>query len=341
MRKILFGFIGFLLIPFFAYSQINTYGTYYNNFAIMQKNGEWQYYDLNLFYLKLRRPSEGDFELESNLSFSLIIQPGMDGREEFDIQRLNFQTSLMNIHLTLGRFLPQYHYTNFFQPLNVFLGPQFFKKDIIYKGIDGIMLRKFLSPMTSMEYVWKSEAELSSSSHLVNLTSHLGSFDYSIICLYRGIEHEFLPGFGFKGDLEISLFNETLLRIDDNDEGVDLTSSTGIDYSFGQFMIMVEYLYNGGDSYISPREGLSLRDKHYLFLNTFYFEPMVKNIGGSFILNLDDHSSIVSTYYETELMHGVNFLAGIYVPLSKDAVDEFSSDRIGSFILNCYLKTKF
>lgn len=341
MRKIIFGFIGFLLIPFFAYSQINTYGTYYNNLAIMKKAGQWSYSDLNLFYLKLRRPSEGDFELESNLSFSLLTHPGMNSREEFDIQRLNFQTSFIDIHLTLGRFLPQYHYTNFFQPLNVFLGPHFFREDIIYKGIDGLMLRKFLSPMTSMEYVWKPEAELSSSSHLVNLTSHLGSFDYSVICLYQGRENEFLPGFGFKGDLEISLFNETLLRIDYEEEGIDLTSSTGIDYSFGQFMFMVEYLYNGGDRYRSPREGLSLLGRHYIFLNIFYFEPMLKNTGGSFILNLDDHSSIISTYYETELMHGVNFLAGIYVPLSKDAVDEFSSDRIGPFILNCYLKAKF
>ncbi|MEJ2305937.1 MAG: hypothetical protein P8Y30_00065, partial [candidate division WOR-3 bacterium] len=186
------------LIPFLAYPQINTYGTYYNNLAVMRRGGQWQYFNLNLFYLKMLKPSNDDFELETNLSFSLIYQPDTDLQEKFDIQRLNFETSLFDINLTLGRFLPQYHYTNFFQPLNVFLGPQFFKESVIYKGIDGLRLRKFLTPMTSLEYVCKPETVLDSSSHLLNLTSNLGSFDYSIIGMYEGKRGTFLPGFGFK-----------------------------------------------------------------------------------------------------------------------------------------------
>ncbi len=332
--------IGFLLIPFFAYSEINTYGTYYNNLAVARRDGRWQYFDLNLFYLKMSKPSNNDFKLESNLSFSLLTQPGVDNREEFDIQRLNFQTNLVGVHLTLGRFLPQYHYTNFFQPLNVFLGPEFFREAIIYKGIDGILLRKFLTPMTSLEYVCSPEAELSSSSHLLNLTSHLGTFDYSIIGLYEGENKTFLPGFGFKGDLGISLFNETLFEIVEADS-FNITSSTGFDYSFSNFMTMVEYLYNGGERYQSPREGLSLMGTHYLFLNAFHFVTMGRTIGCSAIINLEDESSLLSAYYENEVLHGVHFLTGIYFPVSGEETDEFSSGTIGSFILNCYLKAKF
>ncbi len=340
MKKRLFGFTGFLLIPFFAYPQINTYGTYYNNFAITRRGGQWQYYDLNLFYLKMLKPSNDDFELETNLSFSLITQPGTEIQEGFDIQRLNFETSLFDIHLTLGRFLPQYHYTNFFQPLNVFLGPQFFKESVIYKGIDGIRLRKFLTPMTSLEYVCRPEAVVDSSSHLFNLTSHIGSFDYSIIGMYEGNSETFLPGFGFKGDLVISLFNETLFEIARGDS-MNVTSSTGFDYSFGNIMTMFEYLYNGGERYLSPREGLSLTGAHYLFANIFHFVPMGRSIGCSAIFNLDDESGLISAYYQNEVMHGVDFLTGIYFPVSGEAVDEFSSERIGSFILNCYIKAKF
>ncbi len=340
MIKKILGIIGFLLIPFFAYPEINTYGTYYNNLAIYRIGGEWQYFDLNLFYLKLRKPSEDDFELETNLSFSLLTQPDTDIQEEFALQRLNFQTSLFGIHLTLGRFLPQYHYTNFFQPLNVFLGPEFFRKAIVYKGIDGILLRKFLTPMTSLEYVARPEAELSSSSHLLNLTSHLGTFDYSLICLYEGEGKTFLPGFGFKGDLGISLFNETLFEIVKTDS-INITSSTGFDYSFSNFMVMVEYLYNGGERYQSPREGLSLTGTNYLFLNAFHFVPMVRSIGCSAIINLDDQSALLAAFYESEVLNGVDFLTGIYFPLSGEETGEFSSGSIGSFILNCYLKAKF
>ncbi len=340
MRNLFSLIIGFLAIPFFAYPEINTYGTYYNNLAVIRSGGEWQYYDLNLFYLKLRKPSNDDFELETNLSFSLLTQPDTSIREEFDIQRLNFQTNLFDIHLTLGRFLPKYHYTNFFQPLNVFLGPQFFRESVIYKGIDGIRLRKFLTPMTSLEYVCIPEAELPSSSHLLNFTSHLGSFDYSIICLYEGESETFLPGFGFKGDLVISLFNETLFEIG-QDDSLNVTSATGFDYSFGNFMTMVEYLYNGGERYQSPREGLSLTGTHYLFLNAFHFVPMGRSIGCSAIINLDDESALLAAYYENEVLHGVDFLTGIYFPLSGEETSEFSSGSVGSFILNCYLKAKF
>jgi hypothetical protein len=340
MIKRIFGIIGFLLIPLFVYPEINTYGTYYNNLAVIRNGGEWQYYDLNLFYLKLRKPSNDDFELETNLSFSLLTQPDTSTREEFDIQRLNFETSLLDIHLTLGRFLPKYHYTNFFQPLNVFLGPQFFRESVIYKGIDGLRLRKFLTPMTSLEYVCTPEGELSSSSHLLNLTSHLGSFDYSIICLYEGENETFMPGFGFKGDLGISLFNETLFEIGQNDS-INLTSATGFDYSLSNFMVMVEYLYNGGERYLSPREGLSLRGTHYMFLNAFHFVPMGRSIGCSAIINLDDESALIASYIENEILHGVDFLAGVYFPVSGEETGEFSSASVGSFILNCYLKAKF
>jgi len=332
--------IGFLVVPFFAYSELNTYGTYYNNLAVARRDGQWQYFDLNLFYLKMSKPSNNDFKLESNLSFSLLTQPGADSREEFDIQRLSFETNIADIHLTLGRFLPQYHYTNFFQPLNVFLGPEFFREAIVYKGIDGLLLRKFFTPMTSLEYVCKPEGELASSSHLLNLTSHLRTFDYSLICLYEGEDETFMPGFGFKGDLGIALFNETLFEIVEEDS-FNITSSTGFDYSFSNFMIMFEYLYNGGERYQSPREGLSLTGTHYLFLNTFHFVPMGRNIGCSAIINLDDESSLLSAYYENEILHGVHFLTGIYIPVSGEETDEFSSGSIGSFILNCYLKAKF
>jgi hypothetical protein len=331
---------GFLLVPFFVYSDINTYGTYYNNLAVMRRGGEWQYSDLNLFYLKLLKPSYDDFELETNLSFSLITQPDTEIQEGFDIQRLNFETSLFDIHLTLGRFLPQYHYTNFFQPLNVFLGPQFFKESVIYKGIDGLRLRKFLNPMTSLEYVCKPEAELVSSAHLLNLTSHMGSFDYSLIGMYEGESETFLPGFGFKGDLVISLFNETLFEIV-QDDSINVTSATGFDYSFSNLMTMVEYLYNGGEGYRTPREGLSLAGTHYLFLNAFHFVPMGRSIGCSAIINLDDESALLAAYYENEVFHGVDFLTGIYFPSSDEGIDEFSSESLGSFILNCYIKAKF
>jgi len=340
MRKFFIIITGFLMVPLFAYPQINTYGTYYNNFAVIRRDGQWQYFDLNLFYLKIRKPSNDDFELETNLSFSLLTQQDTSVQEEFDIQRLNFETSLLDINLTLGRFLPQYHYTNFFQPLNIFLGPEFFKESVIYKGIDGILLRKFLTPMTSLEYVCVPETELSYTSHLLNLTSHLGSFDYSIIGLYDGESETFLPGFGFKGDLVVSLFNETLFEIVEEDS-FNVTSSTGFDYSFSNFMIMFEYLYNGGERYLSPREGLSLMGKHYLFLNAFHFVPMGRSIGCSAIINLEDESSLLSAYYENEVLHGVHFLTGIYFPVSGEETDEFSSGSIGSFILNCYLKAKF
>jgi hypothetical protein len=330
----------FLLVPLFAYPEINTYGTYYNNLAIYRMGDKWQYFDLNLFYLKLRKPSNNDFELETNLSFSLLTQPDTAVQEEFALQRLNFQTNLFDIHLTLGRFLPQYHYTNFFQPLNVFLGPEFFKESVVYKGIDGVRLRKFLTPMTSLEYVCTPEAELSSSSHLLNMTSHLGSFDYSVICLYEGEKKTFMPGFGFKGDLGISLFNETLFEIAETDS-FNITSSTGFDYSLSNFMVMVEYLYNGGERYTSPREGLSLGGTHYLFLNVFHFVPMVRSIGCSSIINLDDQSTLIAAYIESEVLNGVDFLTGIYFPLSGKEIDEFSSGSVGSFILNCYLKAKF
>ena len=340
MIKKLSGLIGLLLIPFFAYPEINTYGTYYNNLAVMRRGGEWQYFDLNLFYLKLLKPSYDDFELETNLSFSLLTQTDTTILEEFEIQRLNFETSVLDISLTLGRFLPQYHYTNFFQPLNVFLGPEFFRENVIYKGIDGLRLRKFLTPMTSLEYVVTPEAELASSSHLLNLTSNLGSFDYSIICLYKGENETFLPGFGFKGDLGISLFNETLLEIGQNDS-IYLISAAGLDYSFSNFMVMAEYLYNGGERYQSPREGLSLTGTHYLFLNAFHFVPLGRSIGASSIINLDDESALLAAYIENEVLHGVDFLAGIYFPISGEETGEFSSERIGSLILNCYLKAKF
>jgi hypothetical protein len=340
MRKLFLLIIGFLAIPFLAYPEINTYGTYYNNLAVIRIGGEWQYYDLNLFYLKLRKPSYDDFELETNLSFSLITQRDTSILEEFDIQRLNFETDLFDIHLTLGRFLPQYHYTNFFQPLNVFLGPEFFKESVIYKGIDGLLLRKFLTPMTSLEYVCVPKAKLSSSSHLLNFTSHLGSFDYSIIGLYDGERETFLPGFAFKGDLGISLFNETLFEIVETDS-FNITSSTGFDYSFGNFMTMVEYLYNGGERYQTPREGLSLSGNNYLFLNAFHFVPLGRSIGCSAIINLDDESTLIASYIESEILHGVDFLTGIYFPVSGEGVDEFSSESVGAFILNCYLKAKF
>ena len=340
MTKKFFVIIELLLVPFLAYPQINTYGTYYNNLVVMRRGGQWQYYDLNLFYLKLRKPSNDDFKLETNLSFSLITQPGTEIQEEFDIQRLNFETNLFDISLTLGRFLPQYHYTNFFQPLNVFLGPQFFKESVVYKGIDGVLLRKFFTPMTSLEYVCRPEAVLDSTSHLLNLTSHLGSFDYSIIGMYEGKSETFLTGFGFKGDIGISLFNETLFEIG-QDDSINVTSATGFDYSFSNFMTMIEYLYNGGNRYLSPREGLSLTGTHYLFLNTFHFVPMGRSIGCSAIINLDDESTLLAAYYENEVLNGVDFLTGIYFPVSGEAVDEFSSESLGSFILNCYIKAKF
>lgn len=340
MRKIFIIITGFLLVPLFAYPQINTYGTYYNNFAVMRKDGQWQYFDLNLFYLKMRKPSNDDFELETNLSFSLLTQPDTSIQEEFDIQRLNLQTNLFDIHFTLGRFLPQYHYTNFFQPLNVFLGPEFFKESVIYKGIDGILLRRFLTSMTFLEYVCVPETELSYTSHLLNLTSHLGSFDYSIIGLYDGKRETFLPGFGFKGDLVVSLFNETLFEIVEEDS-FNVTSSTGFDYSFSNFMIMVEYLYNGGGRYQSPREGLSLMSNNYLFLNAFHFVPLGRSVGCSSIINIDDQSALLAAYIESEVFHGVDFLTGIYFPVSGEETGEFSSANVGSFILNCYLKAKF
>ena len=340
MRFFSFVIIGFLIVPLFAYSELNTYGTYYNNLAVTRRDGQWQYFDLNLFYLKMRKPSNNDFKLESNLSFSLLTQPDTVIQEEFDIQRLNFQTNIFDINLTLGRFLPQYHYTNFFQPLNIFLGPEFLDEAIVYKGIDGLRLRKFLTPMTSLEYVCKPETELTSSSHLINLTSHVWTFDYSLICLYEGEGETFIPGFGFKGDAGISLFNETLFEIVEEDS-FNITSSTGFDYSFSNFMTMVEYLYNGGRRYQSPREGLSLMGTHYLFFNAFHFVPMGRSIGCSAIINLDDESALLSAYYENEILHGVNFMTGIYFPVSGEETGEFSSTNIGSFILNCYLKAKF
>lgn len=338
-KKLLFFIIILLTLP--LYPQVNIYGTYYNNLAVIEKDGNWLYTDLNLFYLKLLKPSHDDFKLKTNLSFSLFVQPYRQNREEFDIQRLNFQTEIEDIYLTLGRFLPQYHYTNFFQPLNVFLGPQFFREDVIYKGIDGILLRKFLGQMTSVEYVAVPSGELYASSHLLNLTSHLGSFDFSFIGLYEGVNKTYVPGIGFKGDIGVSIFNETLVEIRDDSENLDLTTATGMDYSFGNFMVMVEYLYDGGTRYQLPREGLSLQDKHYLFLNAFHFKTMGRTMGLSGIFNLNDKSSILSTYYEKEILHGLNFMAGIYIPVSGDEEDEFSSRNLGSLILNCYLRARF
>jgi hypothetical protein len=341
MKKIIITGIILLFIPFFAYAGLNIYGTYYNSLTIMEKQEEWLYSDLNLFYLKMHKPSTDNYKLESNLSFSLLAQPVMDKREEFDIQRLNFQTKIFDVHLTLGRFLPQYHYTNLFQPLNVFLGPRFFKEAAVYEGIDGILLRKFLSSFTSVEYVCEPQTQLNLSTHLINLSSHIGSFDYTILGLYNNANRIFTPGLGFKGDIGISLFNETLAEIKKGENKILFTSCTGFDYSFGHFMSMVEYLYNGGNRYQSLRDGLSLKDKHYLYVNAFHFKMMERNIGVSGIANLNDYSSILSVYYESEIYNGVNFLTGVYVPLSQTSEDEFSPDNIGTYILNIYIKAKF
>lgn len=330
----------FILLSICSFSQINTYGTFYTNLAVSKKGEDWLYSNLNLFYLKLIKPSRDDYELRSNLSFAVYKIPGVDSME-FNIQRLNFETDILDFQFKMGRFLPRYHYTNFFRPLDVFLGPEFFRQDVIYEGIDGFLLRKFFGGMTSLEYVWKPEVKITESSHLLNLTSNYKSFDFSLMGLYSGEEEVFKPGLGFKGDIGISLFNETLFSFRDGVDSVNITSSTGVDYSFGQFMTMVEYLYNGGSRYRQMETGLSLSGEHYLFLNAFHFIPMGRSMGGSAILNLSDRSAIFSLFYENEILHGVNFSGGIYIPYSEESSDEFSSERLGSFILNFYLKAKF
>lgn len=323
-----------------SHADLSFYGTYYQNLVVSKKPDHCSYSDLNLLYLKLRKPYEGDYKLSSNISFSLFTPSTAEENGSFNIERLNFQTSLKNFEIKLGRFLPRYSYTNFFKPLDIFLGPQIFKNELVFAGIDAISIKRYFRLLTSAHYILLPESELNSSSHYLNFSSNIGSFDFSIISHYDGMNDIKRAGFGFKGDLVVSVFNETVFSYK-NSGKLKIRSSTGFDYSYDKFMFMLEYFYNEVETGLAKTESLSLKDRNYLYANLFYFEMMGKNAGINGVMNLDDNSALLSTYYMDEIFNGVTFLIGLYAPFSEGDDKEFSSDKMGTVILNCYIKAKF
>jgi len=345
MRRIISVFI-FLICCSIANADLSFYGTYYQNLIVNKKSDHWAYSDLNLLYLKLRKPYEGDYKLDGNISFSLFTpsEPNSDEfsyeKSNFNIERLNFQTSLKNFEIKFGRFLPKYSYTNFFQPIDIFLGAQIFKNELVYTGIDGISIRRYFGMLSSAQYIFLPDPVLASSSHYLNFTSNIGSFDFSLIAYYDGLDNIKKAGWGFKGDIIVSVFNETVFS-HKNSDNIKIRSSTGFDYSYSKFMFMMEYLYNEIETGLAKIEGLSLNNRNYLYANLFYFEMMGRSAGINGIMNFDDKSVLLSTYYMDEIFNGVTFLIGLYAPFSEDDDGEFSPDKIGNVILNFYIKAKF
>ncbi len=333
MKKAIFITIFFLSVIRID-AKLNIYGIYYNNFILQKISDKWQYYNLNIFYLKFRKPSFDDYTLKSDLSFSI------DTESIFNIKRLNFQLDFNNFQIKTGRFLPRWYYTYFFRPLDIFFSIQIYKNEIIYTGIDGIGLKSFWGDFNSIEYIVIPQKEIKNTSHYLNFISHISKFDFSIISGYEGKSILKKVGFGFKGDLLFTVFNETLVTFKETDKTI-LQTSTGIDYSYANVMFIIEYYYQKDNIKTLQDNFLELRNNNYIFFNLFYFEPMKFNAGFYGITNLDDKSSLISIYYQKQIFSGVTFLFGIYAPVSKNKAQEFTYTRFGSIILNCYLKAKF
>ena len=301
---------------------------------------EWYYYDLNIFYLKFRKPSQDDYTLKSDLSFSLASSISNTKDILFSIERLNFNIGINNSSITAGRFLPRWYHTYFFRPMDIFLPVQFFKNDLVYTGIDGLQIKNYFGVYTSLAYITRPSYNLEQTSHYVNFASHLGTFDLSLFSGYEGDNHLKKTGFGFKGDLFFSLFNETVLTFKKTDKMIYQTAA-GLDYSFEKIMFILEYYYQEDKIKNPALHVLSFEDNHYLFANIFYFIPLQYNIGIYGIANLEDRSSILSLYFQSEIFNGVTLLLGAYAPVSDSKEQEFSYSNTGSLILNCYLKAKF
>ncbi len=339
MRKIIIIAIILLGLSSVTLAKLDLYGTYYQNLMVVKMH-DWYYQDVNLFYLKFRRPYEGDYKLEGNFSFSLLAHGNERDSIGFNIEDLNFQTSFKRFELKIGRFLPRYNYTNFFQPLDIFLGAQIFQNDLVFTGIDGISLKRFFGMLSSAQYIALPTTYLAQSSHYLNFTSNIGAFDFSLMSYYDGETYRKQTGVGFKGDLLVSLFNETVAEYTELDE-MSIQSATGLDYSYKEFMFMLEYLYSESDLDLANVETIGLRDTNYLYANLFYFEMMGKTAGVSALTNLDDMSSLLSAYYQDQIFNGVTFLVGAYVPTTDEYDKEFNTENLGDVIFNCYLKAKF
>ncbi|MBN2570058.1 MAG: hypothetical protein JXB42_11565 [Deltaproteobacteria bacterium] len=339
-RKIILSIILLLSLSSLLYAEIELYSTYYQNIFVNKFEDDWFYGDQNLLYLKLRKPFQGDYDLKCNLSFSVSNLLGSENSAEFDIQRLNFRTGLDRLEFTVGRFLPEYKYTNFFQPVNIFLGPQFLQNELVFTGIDGISIKRYMGMLSSVQYVSLPKFQMEQSSHYLNFTSNVAGFDFSLLAHYKGDTYTKSTGFGFKGDLVVGLSHETLVKFE-NTDSLRFTSATGIDYSFDKFMIMLEYLYNENMLSFATEGLFALQDTHYLYLNGFYFESLGKTIGLSGITNLRDSSTLLSAYYMNEIFNGVTVSVGVYAPVSEDEMAEFHRSRVGDITLNAYLRAKF
>ncbi|MBN2541490.1 hypothetical protein JXI42_01345 [bacterium] len=337
-----FIFIILLLLILYAVTsaEIELYGTYYQNLMVNKFYDNWHYIDQNLLYLKLRKPYDGDYELKCNLSFSVTNMPGSDNSANFDMQRLNVQTSMGKFEFKLGRFLPEYQYTNFFQPINIFLGPQFLQNALVFNGIDGLSIKRYIGMLSSAQYVAIPEFQMEHSSHYLNFTSNVGSFDFSVLGHYDGNTNTKTAGIGFKGDIFVALSHETVIEYEDYDE-LRFKSATGLDYSIDKYMFMVEYLYNESSLSFAGEDFTALQDTHYVYVNAFYFESLGKTIGINGLMNLNDSSILLSAYYMNQIFNGVTVSLGIYAPISDDNTAEFHRDNLGEVTLNGYLQAKF
>lgn len=323
------------------FADLGIYGTYYQNFAVQKLYKDWLYRDLNILYLKFRKPSSDDYSLNSDISFSLSNFSNNIYSYQSAVEILNFEVNpIESMKLTLGRFLPSWHYTYFFQPVNFFLPFTLFLNDIIFQGIDGFSMKEYFSSLSSLEYLAVSKNSLRNFSHYFNFTSTLAGFDYSIIAGYDGQSMDRRVAFGFKGDLGVSLFNETVFTFKDYRYPVYQTAG-GFDYSLSKIMFIFEYYYqhNYDGIYLSGRTGL--KNNHYLYSNIFYFEPTRFNAGIFTLTNFDDGSSLFAFYYQSEIFNSSTLLLGIYTPVSKSGSQEFSYNLLGSPILNSYIKLKF
>lgn len=340
MKKIFFSAL-ISLVSFELYADLGIYGTCYQNLIIQKLYQNWNYYDQSILYLKLRKPSQDNYSLNADLSFSLSNFSNNIYSLQSGVEILNFETNpIKSLKLTLGRFLPGWHYTYFFQPMNFFLPFTLFLNDLIYTGIDGLSLKEYFSDLSSLEYVTVSKNKIRDFSHYFNFTSNIAGFDYSAIGGYSGQNSEKVIAAGFKGDIGVSFFNETVLTFENYRYPI-YQAAGGFDYSLKNIMFIFEYYYQYSHfaEDLSIRSGL--RDHHYLYSNIFYFEPNGFNLGIFTLTNFDDKSSLLAFYYQVDIFNSSTLLLGIYAPVSKNSIQEFSYNVTGSPIFNSYCKLKF
>jgi hypothetical protein len=129
-------------------------------------------------------------------------------------------------------------------------------------------------------------------------------------------------GLSVKADVEVGL-NLELLYTYDYDvktrlEG--LSAAFGIDYSFSGFVLMLEYLYNGGASStaVSALNPAGRQQEHYLYGLAQYLLDDFTTFGAGFLLALEDASASAFVTADWEPLQGLSLSLLALFPLDSE-----------------------